>query len=144
MKEKYRVIIPNNQIFKNYEKEIKRLYEKCRLKIGDDNTFEFVKFNTLFYLFLYQEKVLGGIYYYKKDGKLFVNAFAKRGFLPEKLECLNLSLSWFCCGIYAIANNRASILCLLRCGFKHQKNNIYKYSQVQKERFIFGKEKDVI
>ena len=143
MKEKYRILIPENPLFKNYEKEIKNLYEKNRLRICDDNDFNFIKNNTLFYLFLYEEKVLGGIYYYKNNDKLFLNACAKRGYFEEKLECLKQSLSWFCSDIYAIANNRASALCLLRCGFKRQKNDVYRYDQVQKGSETSGKEKDV-
>ena len=69
--------------------------------------------------------LLGAIYYFMDDGKLFLNGFASSKHHFENLYCLKLSSSWFNCDIYAEAQNRASALCLLRCGFKRVGNNLF-------------------
>ena len=123
------VFIPTDAGFNLYENEIKNLYENLQGRICDNNSFDFVKNNTLFYMFVIDGMLLGGIYYFKDSEKLFVNAFSKRKFLKEKLACLKLSLSWFKCDIYAEAQHKETILCLLRLKFKHYKNNIFVYRQ---------------
>ena len=47
-----KVLIPNEADFRLYENQLKFLYEKNQDKICDTNSFEFVRDNTLFYLFL--------------------------------------------------------------------------------------------
>lgn len=123
-----RVLIPSDKEFLNYKEECKRLYESCQDKIHDTNSFNFICKNTLFYMFLDENKLIGGIYYFvDEDEKLFLNGFAKRKMFKQALECLRLSTTWFKCNIYAQAQNRASALCLLRCGFKRDKENIFIY-----------------
>ena len=123
-----RVLIPKDREFSLYEREIKELYEKSQDKIKDTNSFEFIRDNTFFYTFLDDDKLIGGIYYFvDEEGFLFLNGFAKRKMFKLNLECLKLSLSWFNCNIYAEAQNRASALCLLRCGFTRQMENIFVY-----------------
>ncbi len=125
-----RVLIPTDKEFKIYENEIKKMYEEMQSKICDSNSFEFIRDNTLFYMFLDNTELIGGIYYYKNKDKLFLNGFAGRKHFYENLECLTLSLSWFRSDIYAEAQNRASALCLLRCGFKYLKEeNLYVYKR---------------
>lgn len=119
------VLIPQNPDFKKYEKEIKALYEDNQSKICDDNSFNFIKNNTLFYLFISDRKVLGAIYYFVHKKKLFLNGFAKRKSLAKNLFCLLWSTTWFTTDIYAEAQNKASTFCLLRCGFKRIKNNLF-------------------
>ena len=119
------VLIPQNPDFKKYEKEIKALYEDNQSKICDNNSFNFIKNNTLFYLFISDGKVLGAIYYFVYDKKLFLNGFAKRKSLAKNLFCLLWSTTWFTKDIYAEAQNKASAFCLLRCGFKRVKENLF-------------------
>ena len=119
------VLIPQNLEFKKYEKEIQKMYEENQDKISDTNPFEFIRDNTLFYLFLSDKKVLGAIYYFVENGKLFLNGFAKRKSLSKNLYCLLWSTTWFDTNIYAEAQNRASAFCLLKCGFKRVKNNLF-------------------
>ena len=119
------VLIPQNLEFKKYEKEIQKLYEENQDKISDTNSFEFIRDNTLFYLFLSDKKVLGAIYYFLDKKKLFLNGFAKRKSLSKNLYCLLWSTTWFDTDIYAEAQNRASAFCLLKCGFKRVKNNLF-------------------
>ena len=122
------VIIPTQSDFQLYESPIKFLYEQNQEKICDTNSFEFIRDNTLFYLFLLNKKPIGAIYYFKEDGKLFLNGFAIRKNLEANLYCLKWSTSWFNCDIYAEAQNKASAFCLLRVGFKRVKGKLFKYS----------------
>ena len=128
------VFIPKDKEFKKYEKECKELYESVQDKICDPNTFEFIKKNTLFYMFVNGGILIGGIYYFlDEEGRLFLNAFAKRKMHQKCIECLKMSLDWFKGSIYAEAQNRASALCLLKCGFRRQDGNIFVYKNtVQK------------
>ena len=120
------VWIPSQKGFKKYKDECKILYEKNQEKICDPNSFEFVCNNTLFYLFEADGKLIGGIYYFlDKEGKLFLNAFAKRKIHSLCIECLKMSLEWFKGNVYAEAQNRASALCLLRCGFKRKEGTLF-------------------
>ena len=119
------VLIPTNSKFKDYEAEIKSLYEKNQDKITDSNSFEFIKNNTLFYLFLKNNEVLGAIYYFKDGDKLFLNGFSKPKCHLDNIFCLKLSTTWFVSPIYAEAQNRASALCLLKCGFKRVDENLF-------------------
>ena len=121
-----RVLIPQYKDFCVFEKECKDLYESLQDKICDDNSFEFITQNTFFYLFEMDGVLLGAIYYfYDTNGKLFLNAFAKRKNHRVNLACLRLTTSWFKDDIYALAQNKMSSICLLRCGFKRLKDNLF-------------------
>lgn len=119
------VFIPTDSEFSLYESELKSLYEKNQDKICDTNSFEFVRDNTLFYMFVNENGLIGGIYYFLDNGKLFFNGFAKPKAHLVNLECVKLTLSWFNSDIYAEAQNRASALCLLRCGFSRLSGNLF-------------------
>ena len=122
------VWIPCHSEFESFKSECKNLYEKLQDKICDSNTFEFICENTLFYLFEKNGDLIGAIYYFlDEDGKLFLNAFAKRKKYNLCLECLKMSLTWFKGNVYAEAQNRASALCLLRCGFKRKSGNLFVF-----------------
>lgn len=123
------VLIPTQKEFEKYDFQVRKLYEKNQDKIKDSSSYEFVRNNTLFYLFLKNKCVIGVIYYFMIDEKLFLNAFSNRKTFNENLYCLNLSLSWFKTNVYAEAQNRASALCLLRCGFKRVKDNLFVFEQ---------------
>ena len=124
-----RALIPINDEFNKYKYECKILYESLQDKIHDDSSFEFICKNTMFFMFLDDDKLIGAIYYFlDEDNKLFLNGFANRKMHFLCLQCLNLSLSWFTGKIYAEAQNRASALCLLKCGFKREKDNIFAIS----------------
>jgi hypothetical protein len=122
-----RALIPTNPEFKTYEDDIKKLYEKSQDKICDPNPFEFIRDNTFFYLFLSDSKLIGAIYYFLDEGKLYLNAFSRRKTFKENIECLKLSTSWFKSSIFAEAQNRASALCLLKAGFKRLRGNVFVY-----------------
>ena len=119
------VLIPLNPEFQKYESQAKELYKKNQKKICDPNTFSFIKNNTLFYLFIKNGTFIGAIYYFIEDNKLFLNGFAIPKNHLANLYCLKLSTTWFSCDIYAEAQNKASALCLLKCGFKREKNNLF-------------------
>ena len=114
-----KVFIPSDSGFKFFEPECRALYQRLQGKICDSNSFDFIRDNTFFYLFTDDDLLIGAIYYFvDSDGKLFLNGFAKRKMFEQKLRCLKLSTQWFDCDIYAQAQNRASALCLIKCGFK--------------------------
>ena len=122
-----KVLIPLESEFEIYKAQIKKVYEESQEKICDPNSFSFILKYTFFYAFFLNGVFIGAIYYFKENNKLFFNAFA----LPQNhlanLECLQMSLSWFKPPIYAEAQNRASALCLLRCGFKRIEGNLFCY-----------------
>ncbi len=125
-----RAIIPRNPEFDLYKDKLKEMYEQSQDKICDTNSFNFIIHNTLFYCFIGTDGALiGAIYFFLDNGKLFLNAYAGRKHLDENIECVKLSTTWFNCDIYAEAQNRASALCLLRSGFKRVKDKLFIYKQ---------------
>ena len=125
-----KVIIPSNPEFDKYKPALKDLYEILQIKICDPNNFDFIVNNTLFYAFITDSnELIGAIYYFMENEKLFLNGFGGRGHFKEKIECLKTSLTWFNCDIYAEAQNRASALCLFRAGFKRVKDILFVYER---------------
>lgn len=120
-----KVLIPSDADFRKYENPLKTMYEQSQEKICDTNSFEFIRDNTLFYMFLKDNKLIGAIYYFIDDNKLFLNAFAIRKNFEDNVFCLKWSTTWFSCDIYAEAQNRASALCLLKAGFKRIANKLF-------------------
>ena len=120
-----RVWIPLEEGFTDFRAECKALYESVQDKIGDKNSFDFICENTFFYLFETDGILIGAIYYFIKDEKMFLNGFAKRKMHKECRECLKMSLNWFRGSIYAEAQNRASALCLIRAGFKRIEGSLF-------------------
>ena len=120
--------IPTQVEFLHFKEECKRLYESSQEDINDPNSFDFVTKQTLFYLFEKDGILIGAIYYFKdENGKIFLNGFAKRKMHKLCIKCLKMSLSWFKGSVYAEAQNRASALCLLRCGFKRESGNLFVF-----------------
>ena len=119
------VLIPLNPEFQKYEAQVKELYEKNQENICDPNPFSFIVKNTFFYIFTINGTLIGAIYYFIDEGKLFLNGFANPKNHLNNLLCLKLSTTWFTSPIYAEAQNRASALCLIRCGFKRVKDNLF-------------------
>ena len=128
-----RGIIPDNPEFELYKNRLWQMYESCQDRICDTNSFNFIIHNTLFYCFIDDDGALiGAIYFFQDDGKLFMNAYAGRKHFNSNIECVKLSTTWFNCDIYAEAQNKASALCLLRTGFKRVKDKlfVYKHNQI--------------
>lgn len=120
-----KVLIPSDWEFFSYKNKLEELYKKSQGSINDDSNFEFIINNTLFYLFLERNRIIGAVYYFIDDDKLFVNGFSERKMFPQNVECLKLSTMWFNADIYAECQNRASALCLLKAGFKRFEGNIF-------------------
>lgn len=120
------VYTPEDKLF-NYA-EVEEMYNENKEQIGDDD-FEDVIKRTKFYAFyiLQTRELIGCIYFFKKGRRTFVNAFAGRKHHLLNLECFKESLSWLNCNIYADTKNKCSRLCVLKCGFKKVKDNIYVY-----------------
>lgn len=101
------------------------MYKKYQRLIGDDQEFRDIVRNTFFYSFFDDDKHIGCIYYYLKEGKLFVNAFAHRHTHITNITCLKKTFEWFKGNIYAETRHKTAIFCLYKCGFKKLRNNIY-------------------
>lgn len=119
------VKIPTDIDF-NY-KQCKKLFKKYRNEINENSEFRDIVKNTFFYSFYDDDKFLGCIYYFEKEGNLYVNAYASRHHHLENVECLKMSLDWFNCDIYAETTHKTAILCLLKCGFKRITENKFIY-----------------
>lgn len=119
------VITPLEPDFLLYKNSVRNLYIQNQEKICDPNSFEFIINKTLFYLFVKNKRIIGAIYYFLDNEKLFLNGFSERKTFNENIEALKLSTTWFKSNIYAEAQNRASALCLLRAGFKRLKGNLF-------------------
>lgn len=122
-----KVYIPSDREF-NY-KECKKLFKKYRKQINDNQEFRDIVANTFFYSFFDDDKYIGCIYFYQKNDKLFVNAYAKRHMHKLTIECFKMSLDWFTGDIYAQTTRKTAILCLLRSGFKKIQQDLYKYER---------------
>lgn len=118
-----RVLIPKDKNF-NF-KQCKKLYKEHKKLIGDNQKFRDIVENTYFYSFFDDNKHLGCIYYYLKNNKLFVNAFAYRHTHELNLKCLKKTFDWFNCDIYAQTTHKTAILCLYKCGFRKVNDNLY-------------------
>ncbi len=119
------VKIPSDSDF-NY-KQCKKLFKKYRNKINDNNEFKNIVKNTFFYSFFDDDNFLGCIYYYEKDDKMYVNAYAGRHHHIQNITCLKLSLEWFNCDIYAETTHKTAIFCLYKCGFKRINEDLFIY-----------------
>ena len=126
-------LIPKNPRFRLFERQCRKLYEENQAKIHVPNTFDFICHNTFFYMFVSDNGLIGAIYYFiDEDGKLFLNGFANRKMHSLNLECLRMSLDWFKCDIYAEAQNKASALCLRKCGFEKVDEQVYRFIKERK------------
>ncbi len=110
--------------------EAEEMYEKNKESIGDDNTFEGLLKDTLFFAFKEDEKLIGCIYYYTLEDNLwYVNAFAGRKTHLTNLKCLKWSLNGFQSDIYAKTHHKTAKLCLNKLGFEKINENLYRYSR---------------
>lgn len=119
--------IPSDESF-DYE-SCRKMYEKYQDLIGDSQDFKDLVKETYFYSFYVKDKLLGCIYCYYKDDKLFLNGFADRHHHKENMECMKLVLSYFSCDIYAESIRKTAIFCLLELGFKKIGQKLYKYER---------------
>lgn len=102
------------------------MYKKYQRVIRDDQEFRNVVKNTFFYSFFDDKRLIGCIYYYYKNNKLYVNAFANRHTHEINIKYFKETFKWFSCDIYAETTYKTAILCLYKCGFKKIDDNLYK------------------
>ncbi len=105
----------------------KKYFLKYKNLINDDNDFESIINDTLFYAFHTDDGAFASCayYYLKEDGKLYLNAFGARKMHEFNIKALKTMFDWFNCDIYAITPHKTAILCLLRAGFKKISNELY-------------------
>ena len=121
------ILTPKDNLF-NYD-EAKKLHDQYADLLEDGCEFDELINYSHFFSFYDGEKFIGCIYFYKKDGKTFVNAFAGRKTHKSNIECLKKALNFYKCDIYANSTQKTAILCLLRAGFKKTDNNLYIYKR---------------
>lgn len=109
------ILIPSNPNF-NYN-QCKKLFEANQDLIEDYENFDDVIKNTFFYSFMVNDRHIGCIYYYERDNRLYVNAFANRHTHLINLECFKMSLTWWNCDIYARTHHKTAIYAILKCYF---------------------------
>jgi len=103
----------------------KSMYLENQEKLGDNSDFESVLSNTLFFSFYDNQGLIGCIYFYPKNDKLFCNAFARRKSHQKVLKCFEFSLKCFTCDIYAYSKNKPAIFVLLKSGFQKLGENLF-------------------
>lgn len=97
--------------------------------MNENQEFRDIVKNTFFYSFFVDDKFIGCIYYFEKDGKLYMSGFSTPGNHLNNVECVKKSFEWFNCDIYAETEHKTAIFCLYRCGFKKVSKNLYKYER---------------
>lgn len=109
----------------------KDLYENKQEEIGDDQSFDDVINSTMYIAFTENDKLLGGIYFYNKDSKIFVNAFANRKTYNSNVNCIKWALNGFEEPVYAKTIHRHVKILLLKLGFEKVEENLYKYERTK-------------
>lgn len=109
----------------NYS-ECKEMFEKYH-NVLDLDDFDTVLKTTHFFSFSKGKEFIGCIYFYEQDSKVYVTAFAGRGHHELNLECFKKSLEWYNCDIYAEKVQRTARYCILKCGFRKLKDDLYVY-----------------
>ena len=117
---------PEHPLF-NYT-ECKEMFEKYHEKLDVDD-YDTVLKTTHFFSFIdwNNGELIGCIYYYQQDERLYVTAFAGRKHHLVNLKCFKKSLSWYNCDIYAECKERTAQLCLIKSGFERLEKNLYIY-----------------
>lgn len=108
---------------------VKEMYDKHFGDLNENCTFEEALKHSHFYSFYVDKKLIGCIYFYLVEGKLFVNAFAGRKTHNLNIECFKKSISFYDCDINARTNKKMAIYCILKCGFEKIDDNLYKYER---------------
>ena len=100
------------------------------VRIPADKNFDFYACRKLYkknQKLIDDKTLVGCIYVYQKDGKTFLNGFAKRGFHSFNIYAVKKIFNWFKSDIYAESKHKTAILLLLRCGFKKISENLFVY-----------------
>lgn len=117
---------PNDALF-NYG-ECREMFDLYNEKIDIDD-FDTVIKTTHFFAFYDWNKaeLIGCIYFYQHNGKLFITAFSGRHHHELNMKCLKMSLDWYKCNIYAECKQLTAQICLREAGFKKIKKGLYVY-----------------
>jgi len=107
--------------------EVKKLFLSCQNDINDPNTFEYIISNSLFFAFYLDNKLLGCVYFYPIDNRIFLNAFAIRHSHNLILICFKFILSQFSCPLFAITDKKHAIFTLRKSGFSKLSDNLFVF-----------------
>lgn len=122
-----KVSIPTDKDFR-YE-ECRKLFLESNNTLGEEYDFDYIISTYHFFQFVISGKLVGCIYFYYKNNRLYIASFANRKFVMEKLEALKESLTFYSCDIYAETTQKHVAQVLLKVGFKKIGNNTYKYER---------------
>jgi hypothetical protein len=122
-----RVLIPTDDDFDR--QTCRSLYNKYKKVLNEASSFDEVIKNTFFYSFYDDSALTLCVYFFVKDGKLWVNGFGERKHHLFNKKCFEKALTWFNCDIWAESVEKPAIFGIKTCGFKKYKNNIYVYRQ---------------
>ncbi|MEI7474689.1 MAG: hypothetical protein WCK67_07905 [bacterium] len=117
-------ITPDSELF-DY-KTVKRLFDDNKNNLKAKYSFDFIIKNSHFFSVYEKTKLIGCIYLFKEENKLFITAFAGRKTHLENIKALNIIINQFYnCDIYAETEHKTAIYCILKAGFKKVNNNLY-------------------
>ena len=112
---------------------LKYIFDQYKEQMNADEFSTVVNYYDCRFFFL-DENLIGCIYLYPREDKIFVNAFATRGHHQLNLFILKTVLDIAGCDVYAEPIHKTSKLCVLRLGFEKFKDNIYIYKGVKNGR----------
>jgi predicted GNAT family N-acyltransferase len=119
---------PNDVDFNYFE--CKKMFEQHQ-EVLDLDDFDTVINTTHFFSFSNGDEFIGCIYFYEQDSRVYVTAFAGRGHHELNLKCFKKSLEWYNCDIYAEKVQPTARYCILKCGFKRIKDDLFIYRRSQ-------------
>ena len=76
-------------------------------------------------------QLIGCIYLFEDNDKLFICAFAGRKTHLLNIEAFKTVLNFYNRDIYAETKHKTAIYCILKVGFKKIGDNLYKYERQQ-------------
>lgn len=119
------VRIPADENFDFYA--CRKLYKKNQKLVGDNASFNQIIQNTFFYSFYDDKTLVGCIYVFEKQKKIFMNGFAERKFHKFNIDAVKKITDWFNTDIYAESMQKTARYLLLKCGFKKISDNLFVY-----------------
>ena len=119
------VRIPADENFDFYA--CRKLYKKYQKAVGDDVSFNQIIKNTCFYSFYDNKNLVGCIYVFEKNKKIFINGFAKRGFHNFNIKAVKKIFDWFKSDIYAFSINYRARYVLFTSCFSKITDNLFVY-----------------
>ena len=126
-----RILIPKDVNF-NF-RECESLYNKNSLFLGNSCNFKDLVYNSHFFAFYDEEKLVGCVYVTKEEDKLFLNGFSIRKNHKFNIEAVKKIVSFYTCPIYAKTKHKTAEFLLKKCGFSLIKTDSDGIKYLKKE-----------